>query len=157
MATRKKLVRLCHLREIEEEQSRLELERAVVVRNRLERDLGQTSELELRMKQEFVDFVSVDDRPGRTGATLAVGLAGRQRLNLAKYLSEWDLTVAALRNDYLRRRTGRLQIESLIGAMKRKEETEAAHRAQQMLDDWFGRRSPKVAKGTDHADNATPV
>ena len=144
MASQKKLIRLRRLREIEEEQSRLELERAVVVRNRLERDLEQAVEQQLRDKQEFVACVSVDDRPGRTGATIAAGLTGRMRSSLASHLRDWDRTVTELREEYLLRRIGRQQIETLVGAMRRDEETVAGHRAQQMLDDWYGRRNQKV-------------
>ncbi len=156
MASQKKLIRLCRLREIEEEQSRLELERAVAVRNRLERALELAVEQEFQTKREFGESVWVYDQPGRTGATLAAGLAGMQRQNLAKRRNQWDLTVAGLREDYLQRRIGHQQIESLVSALKRKDETVAANRAQQMLDDWYRRRNQKAAIGPDRSPDKAP-
>ena len=149
MASGQKLMRLCRLREIEEEQSWLELERALDIRNRLERELKRAAEQDLATKREFADCVSVDDRPGRVGATLAADLAGRTRKNLATSLSEWDAMVAELRENFLQRRTRRQQIDTLVGAMKREAETLVTRRAQQMLDDWYVRRNQKVTIGSD--------
>jgi ribulose kinase len=62
------------------------------------------------------------------------------------------------REKFLVSRTGKRQVETLVEQQRQDEHQLAMRRAQQMLDDWFGRRMPKAASRAESnfVDQTTP-
>jgi hypothetical protein len=62
------------------------------------------------------------------------------------------------REAYLACRTGRRQVETLLENRRLEGELARARRAQQTLDDWYGRRKPQPAgtQSTAAAEGVTP-
>ena len=143
MAGESVLARLLRLRELEEEQCRLQLEAAVGHQRRV----GQAREAIVRrqvaVREEFAAQVGLGDSRGRSAMVFEMELAGRRRARVEQRVSEAESAVQRQREEFLERRTGRQQVESLIETARSREEIETARRAQQMLDDWYSRRSAK--------------
>jgi hypothetical protein len=62
-------------------------------------------------------------------------------------LKEAERELERQREEFLRRRVDRRQVETLVTEARLGAEQEAGRRAQQMLDDWYGRRRRKEAEG----------
>jgi flagellar export protein FliJ len=158
MAVQRILRRLQRLRELEEEQSRLELEAAVGNRNRVAQELAAAVQQQIQGRTDFVNGISEEDASGRTGAVIEIEQARRQRLRIEPRLEAADIEVAKQREEFMARRTGRQQVETLVDQERKTEREEAGRRAQQMLDDWYGRRGPKEgARGGNGMTSGTPA
>jgi flagellar export protein FliJ len=140
MAVRRVLTRLLRLRELEEEQSRIRLESAVGDRDRVQEGLARAAEYLTLGRQSFTTAIVNRDALGRTGAVLETEQARQQRLRILPRLQAAEAEVTRQREEYLLRRTGRRQVETLVENEKEMATVEAARRAQQILDDWYGRR-----------------
>jgi len=140
MAVRRVLTRLLRLRELEEEQSRIQLESAVGERDRVQEDLARAAEYLTQGRQSFTAGIANRDALGRTGAALETEQARQQRHRILPQLRAAEAEVTRQREEYLLRRTDRQQVETLVENEKKMAAVEAARRAQQMLDDWYGRR-----------------
>ncbi len=150
MAQKKTLQRLWRLREMEEEQSRLQLERLVTDRNRLQGRLESALSRKLRVRQDFITSVQGSDRPGRSGAAIEMKLAGEKAAALVPLLKAAERELVRGRDAYLQRRTQRRQVETLLVNARRAAETELGRRTQQILDDWYGRKAqiPRASADT---------
>jgi flagellar export protein FliJ len=155
MAVRRVLTRLLRLRELEEEQSRIKLESAVGDRDRVHEDLARAAECLIQGRQSFTAGIVNRDALGRTGAVLETEQARKQRLRILPRLQAAEAEVMRQREEYLLRRTGRRQVETLVENEKGMAMVEAARRAQQMLDDWYGRRGQ--TKGATARSVSGPV
>lgn len=142
MAKRNVLERLWRLRELEEEQSRLELEAQVAERNRIAQHLAEVSSGAARSRDEFVARLADLDTAARTGAMVELEQARRGQAAIRPRLEQAETEVEARREVFLTRRTGRRQVETLLDREREAARSETARRAQQMLDDWYGRRGP---------------
>jgi predicted ribosome quality control (RQC) complex YloA/Tae2 family protein len=147
MTVRRVLTRLLRLRELEEEQSRLGLEATVGVRNRVQQDMDKATDWQEQGRRSFAAGIAGRDSISRTGAVLEVEQARQRRLRIYPRLQAADSEVARQREEFLLRRTGRRQVETLVENEKGIAEIEAGRRAQQMLDDWYGRRGQKKGAG----------
>jgi flagellar export protein FliJ len=145
MAVRRVLTRLLRLRELEEEQSRIELEAAVGDRNRIQQDMAAAADRQMQGRRSFAAGIAGKDALGRTGAVMEMEQARQQRLRILPRLETMEAEVARQREEFLLRRTGRRQVETLVENEKGMAAIEAGRRAQQMLDDWYGRRKQKEA------------
>jgi flagellar biosynthesis chaperone FliJ len=139
---------LLRLRELEEESSRLQLESAVGNRNRIERELELLVERQAGGRKNFVAGVEGRDGLSRVAGLMEIEQARRSLVYMVPKLKEADLEVAREREEFLRRRTGRRQVETLVDQAHVLAEVEAGRRAQQILDDWFGRRSQGAKLGS---------
>ena len=147
MLVKRTLNRLLRLRELEEEQSRLELELAVAERNRAQQEIAfVTGRLE-QGRRHFATGIVEQNRLARAAGLLETEEAGRQRLRLYPQLETADAEVARQQAEFLLHRTGRRQVETLVENERANGEVEAGRRAQQMLDDWYGRRKAKERPG----------
>lgn len=156
MAKRNVLERLWRLRELEEEQSRLELEAGVVERNRIARELAEISADAARSRGEFVARLGDPDTAARTGALLELEQARRGQAAIRPQLDHAEIEVERHREEFLTRRTVRRQVETLLDREREAMRTETARRAQQVLDDWYGRRGP-LQTPSGQAGNAKPA
>jgi len=141
MANRRVLERLWRLRGLEEEQSRMALEACVAERNRAEETLADAGRSVARSRGEFVARLGDANTAARAGALLELERNRRYREALRPRLASAEAEVLAGREEFLLRRTGRRQVETLLEQEQQQKAQETARRAQQMLDDWYGRRT----------------
>ena len=146
MANRRVLSRLLRLRELEEEMSRMELEGAVGDRERVAGELAAAVNRQALGRQGFLVSIGDPDTAGRTGAVISMEQARELSVRIASRLEAADREVIRRREEFLSRRTDRQQIETLVQREQLTLREEAGRRAQQMLDDWYGRRSPRQAE-----------
>lgn len=140
MAVSRALRRLLHMRDIEEEQSRLALDSALGELYRLQRALEATADRDRSGRR----LVGISARTGELTDRLA-GLeescaAGRDAAALTRRIAESELDVAALRQEFLAHRVERRQAETLIREAEAQEAIEAGRRSQQAIDGWYGNR-----------------
>jgi len=162
MASRKMLQRLLRLRELEEEQSRVALQAAAGGRDRIALELAIARQRQVRERENFVERIGDSDTAARTGAGMAMEQARGQQMRVMPRLKELEAEVTRRRGDFLTRRKERRQVEVLVEQDQENARTEVARRAQQMLDDWYGRRllrqaaQPEKGRGmeSDHRDTA---
>ncbi len=141
------LKRLARLRELEEEQSRLELELAARRRAEVAENVNAAVAAQATGRRSFVSGVVQGDGLERVAGLAAMRQAEGRRTALMPHLAEADRQLAVERDEYLARRTERRQVDTLLAEQRAEEQREAAHRAQQMLDDWYGRkRKPAEAR-----------
>jgi len=147
MAEKRVLHRLLRLRELEEELSRVQLEAAVADRDRVAEELAAAAERQALGRKGFVASLGDVDTAERTGGILSMEQARLQRGRIEPRLQAADAGIVRQREEFLSRRIGRRQVETLVEREEAEARTENNRRAQQMLDDWFGRRAPKCAGG----------
>ena len=140
MAEKRVLARLLKLRELEEELSRVELEAAIAARSRIEGEMSAAEDRRVQGRRSFADALGDVDTAGRTGGVMEMEQAKLQRLRIQPRLEAADSAAAWQREEFLARRTSRRQVETLLDNHRQQAEIEAGRRAQQMLDDWYGRR-----------------
>lgn len=140
MASQRLLGRLLRLRELEEELSRVTLERAAWGMGRLERELEATAREQAEGRHGFLRGVRENNAAERAGGVLVMCVAGGLRGRIEVKLAEAELELARQREEYLLRRSTRLQAETLLDEAHAEAEAELGRRAQQMQDDWYGRR-----------------
>ena len=74
--------------------------------------------------------------------------AREQQVKIRTRFDASEAEVARQREEFLLRRTERRQVETLVDDQQAMDVIETARRAQQMLDDWYGRRGTKeTARG----------
>ena len=139
--TLSRLLRLLRLRQLEEDQSRQTLEAAVVERDHAQRQFAMAAEHQTLGRRQFVSGVLRQNPLERTGAVLEIERAAREQTRLLPMLEAAEIEVTQRRALFLAQRTDRRQVETLVENERLKSEVEVARRAQQMLDDWYGRRS----------------
>ena len=143
MAVKPMLERLLRLRELEEEQSRLELERASTVHARVEQQRNSVARRQAVMRRAFVAGIEAGNNLGRSGAVIEMERAREQTAQIELRLAAAERELRRQREEFLVRRTSRRQVETLVDEAKAELELMASRRAQQMLDDWYGRRRGK--------------
>jgi flagellar export protein FliJ len=147
MAVRRVLARLLRLRELEEEQRRLELEAAVGERNQMAQEMSRAEERQARGRKSFVAGLGEPDSAGRFGGVMEMEHARRLQQLIEPRLVAAEDAMLRRREVFLTSRTGRRQVEILVERQEETERESAMRRAQQMLDDWYGRRVPKTVAG----------
>ena len=147
MVIKRTLNRLLRLRELEEELSRLQLEIAVVERSRREQEVALAASSQAQGRRSFAAGIGEQNQLIRTAGLLESEEARKRLLRLQPYLETADLEVTRQQAEFLSRRTGRRQVETLLENEMTQAEVETGRRAQQMLDDWYGRRIVKKTGG----------
>lgn len=137
MAVSRALRRLLRVLEIEEDQSRLELESAAGELGRLERSLMIVRQRERSGRQLVVSSVQSGELADRLAGLAEVQAAKRRALALEFMIADAQRDVAALRQAFLDKRVERRQAETLIRETETKDTLVAERRAQQTLDDWY--------------------
>ena len=155
MAEKRVLARLLKLRVLEEELSRAELEAAVAARNRIEMEMSAAEGRRVRGRRTFADALGDVDTAERTGGVMEMEQAKLLRLRIQPRLKAADTEAVRQREEFLARRTSRRQVETLIDNQRQQAGIEAGRRAQQMLDDWYGRRvKPEISPFGGRAEDA---
>jgi flagellar biosynthesis chaperone FliJ len=135
------LQRLLRLRELQEEQSRVELEAAVSNRNRVVEELAAAMRRQAQGRTIFVAGICGQDAKGRAAGMVEMEQYGKQRPAIEERLKVADAELARRREEFLAHRTARRQVETLVSAEQAALKEEMSRRAQQTLDDWYGRRT----------------
>jgi hypothetical protein len=143
VSVKRVLNRLLRIRELEEEQSRLEFEFAVANRDRVFQARSAAVARQALGRSIFVAEASNRDTAGRTGAVIEMEQARRLLPLIEAHLAPAEAEVERKREAFLERRVARLQVETLESEERLAVREETARRAQQMLDDWYGRRPQK--------------
>jgi len=140
MAVSRALRRLLRIRNLEEEQSRLLVESALVELRRLEHALSATVERARRGRGWITLSARNGELPDRVAGVTETQIAKAQAIALTPRIAEAEVEVADLREEFLRRRVERRQAETLIEETEALDAVEAARHRQQTLDDWYGGR-----------------
>lgn len=136
----KTLRRLTRIRELEEDQSRLVLEAAARSREQAAAELLAAHQECLNGRADLVHGVEHDDPRDRQTGLIRMQVATRQAEFLRPQLQQLDEQLAVQREEYQARRIARRQVETLLTEAELRVRQETDRRAQQMLDDWFGRK-----------------
>jgi hypothetical protein len=154
MAVSRALRRLLHIRDLQEEQSRLALESALGELHNLEDAMAATFERS-RQGRRLVDASA---RSGQLADRLAgieeTRSASRHAEALEPRIDAMGEEVKELRQEFLSRRVERRQAETLIRETEAREAVEDGRRGQQTLDNWYSSRMHR--DGVD-AESSAPT
>ena len=141
MRSKQVLTRLLRLRELEEELSRQELEVAAAAHAKVDAEFAQAVRRRTEGRKEFVAGIREGEMARRIGGLTAMEEArvDEERIEPKRRAAEEEMSQS--RETFLAFRTGRKQVETLLDNQRREVASQDARRAQQMLDDWFGRRA----------------
>ena len=151
MAVARALRRLLRIREIEEEQGRLAMENALADLHRLEQALTASGERERRGRRLVQASASSGELPDRLAGLEESRAADRVAQVLAPRIRDSQQAVAGLREEFLRMRVARRQVETLIEEAEARDAVDADRQSQQSLDDWYSSRLYR-APGKEEAD-----
>lgn len=149
MAVSRALRRLLHIRNLEEEQSRLAVESALVELRRLEHALSASVERGRRGRRLITLSARNGELPDRVAGAAEMGIANAHAAALTPWIAEAEGQVSDLRDEFLLRRVERRQAQTLIDETEERDRVDAARRGQQALDDWYGSRL--------HGEKSTPA
>lgn len=147
MASQRTLFRLKRIRELEEEQRRLDLEFAQSEMEHLRKALRASRTRNRNGQRLVLDSIHSDDLAERLAGLEESRMADRRSRALLDRLEHTESEVARLREKYLSKRVERRQIECLIEQALSREIIEAGRRSQQALDDRHGYRSHRARNG----------
>ncbi|WP_263352151.1 hypothetical protein [Acidicapsa acidisoli] len=153
MPGKRVLQRLLRIRELREEQGRVELEAVVGQRNRVAQELVEAKNRQAQGRSAFVAGISDRDRTGRAAGMIEMEQARKEQPRIAARLEAANAEVERQRNEFLEHRTARRQVETLVSAEQAALREEAARRAQQTLDDGYGRRGSRKQDRLGMEDN----
>ena len=155
MAVSRSMRRLLRIRNLEEEQGRIELESALGELRRLENALKATVERAHRGRVLVGMSARSGELPDRLAGLEETRTAGRYRAALVPRIADAELDVVALRQEYLARRVERRQAETLIEETEAKDALDAGRRGQQALDDWFGSKLHQAGTEAEPSGSAS--
>jgi flagellar biosynthesis chaperone FliJ len=135
------LRRLLHVREAEEEQSRLALERALAERARIEGALALTGVRERGGRALVTQSARTGELSDRLAGMEEARIAQQLNRILSERLSDDAVHVSEKRENYLASRIARRQVETLIEEATKMDNRRMSRRSQQDLDEWFRSRA----------------
>ncbi len=137
------LKRLLHIRELEEEQSKIALEGALAELHRVEAALNAVMERAQNGRRLFGKGVQRCDGIDRLVGLTEIESAERNAVWLEARRHGAELAVAEQREKFLGRQLQRRQVESLVETAERQIEADRSRREQSGLDDWHRMRKRK--------------
>jgi len=132
--------KLLRVREMEEEQSRAALERALSEQKRLEAALEEAKRRERKGKELLAESAFTGELTDRVAGIEEIRTAERHAGGLKARLGGAEQVVELRRQEMRARRIERLRVETLITRRQEEEAVETERRAQRDLDDWFLQR-----------------
>jgi hypothetical protein len=129
--------RLLRVLEIEEDQSRAALARALADLKRLQTAMAATAERDRAGRRLVAASASTGELADRLAGLEETRAALRHAAALTPRIAEARLATGARQQEFLSKRIERRQAETLIQRAEADEAIEAGRRAQQGLDDWF--------------------
>jgi mRNA-degrading endonuclease toxin of MazEF toxin-antitoxin module len=137
MASPRLMERVLRIRRIEEDQCRRLLDLALAELAQLENALSLAKHRERAGRKLVRTSATSGEVMDRVAGLEESRSAGRRALTLASRIRAAEDRVASLRQDYLGKRTGRLQAQTLAEAEAAREAATNLWHAQQSLDDWY--------------------
>lgn len=135
MAVSSAMRRLLRIRNLTEDQSRMDLESALGELHVIERALEASQARERLGRRWIGQSVQTGEIADRASALEEASAAARHRVSLMPRIAESRDDVNELRLEFLTRRTERRQAETLIEQAEARDAIEMDRRAQQALDD----------------------
>lgn len=129
--------RILHIRQMEEVESRRALDVALGELVRLELALRAIEQRERTGRSLVVASAKSGEIVDRIAGMEETRSAGRKLAALTVRVRATEDAVASLRQDYLGKRTSRLQAETLVETELAREARTNVRRGQQALDDWY--------------------
>jgi len=140
VAASRALLRLFHIRELEEEQNRVALESALGELNRLESALRATVERERRGRKLIETSAQTGELPDRLAGLAESHATKRLFAVLEPRIAVKQEEVRLRREEFILKRVQRRQAETLIQDAEAQASLDADRRGQQALDNWYGSR-----------------
>jgi hypothetical protein len=147
MSVSRAMRRLLHIRNLEEEQSRMALESALGELNRLECERMAAVARDRRGRRLVEASTQTGQLPDRVAGLEETRSAAHHAKALEPRIESKEDEVAELRQEFLSKRVEHRQAETLIQETEAQDAIEAERRAQQSLDGWYGARMHR--KGTE--------
>jgi flagellar export protein FliJ len=147
MGASKALERLLHVREMEEEQQRLDLESALGRLQHLERAREKAGAREREGRALVGESVQTGHLVDRQAGLVETSVASNHARALAPRIAAAEEEVLRRRQEFLEKRVERRQAETLIEEAEAQEAVESGRRSQRNLDDWFGSRKHRGQAG----------
>lgn len=157
MAVSRALRRLLRIREMEEEQSRLALAAALGELNRLEDAFAATAGRDRQGRRLVRSSARSGELPDRLAGLEEQRAATRQAAALAPRIAAMEGNVSALREEFLRKRVERRQVETLLRESEAEAAIETGRRGQQELDDGYGNRMHRSGEKKGRARRIAPA
>ena len=149
MAASRALRRLLRIRDIEEEQCRLEVEAAQGNLGKLQRAMGEAVNRSSGGRRLVQASARSGDLPDRLAGIEETRSAERRAVALVPCIADAAQDVAIAREEYLAKRIERRQAETLIEEAETEEALEFDRRSQQGLDDWYRNRMHRSQQETE--------
>jgi hypothetical protein len=149
MAVSRALRRLLRIRDLEEEQCRLALESALSELRHLENELQAAVERARRGRRLVGASAQSGELTDRLAGLEETRAAKRHTLALVPRITDAELEVVKLRQEFLLKRVERRQAETLISETEAQDAIDADRRSQQVLDDWFGNKMHRAGIEAD--------
>lgn len=156
MAVSRGLRRLLRIRDIEEEQCRLEVEAAQGTLGMLEHAKGEAAHRSSTGRRLVQASARSGELPDRLAGLEETRAAERRTIALAPRIADAEQDVALLRAEHLAKRIERRQAETLIEEAETEQAVEAERRSQQGLDDWYRNRMHRVQFEAERPSAAAP-
>jgi Flagellar FliJ protein len=147
MAVTRAIRRLLGVREMEEEQCRAALERALGDLRQKEAELAVARERERSGRWLVTASARTGELVDRVAGIEETRAARCRAEQLQPKIAQAEQTVASRRQEFLATRIARRQVESLIGRAEEGEAVEAGRRTQKEMDEWFLERSAGATDG----------
>jgi len=141
MSRPKTIERLLHIREIEEEQKRLQLDAALANLESLERTRDAAAEMGRQGRTLVGESVISGVIADRQAGLMETEIARRCARLLALRIASAQKEVIERRRDFIDKRIERRQAETLMEQDETREKLESGRRSQRSVDDWYGART----------------
>jgi hypothetical protein len=137
MGSARQFTRIVRIRQLAEDQGRRTMNLAIAELVELELALRTAKQREREGRSLVAASACSGDIADRVAGIEESRSASRKALSLAVRIRAAEETVAELRQDYLAKRTSRLQAESLAETERVREQAKKLRKDQQALDDWY--------------------
>lgn len=149
MSVSRAMRRLLHIRNLEEEQSRMALESALGELNRLECERTATVARDRQGRRLVEASAQTGQLPDRVAGLEETRSAAHYAKALEPRIAAKGDEVAELRQEFLLKRVEHRQAETLIQEAEAQDAVETDRRAQQSLDGWYGARMHRNGADTE--------
>lgn len=141
MSRQSTLQRLRRIREIEEEQKRLQLAAAMTTLNRLT-TAREAAILGARDGRNLIAAsVASGDMADRQAGLVQTESEQRRARMLDIQIVQWREESIERRHDFLAKRVERRQVETVLQHQEDRDKLEAARKSQSTIDDWYGMKT----------------
>lgn len=163
MPVSRSLRRLLHIRTLQEQQSRMELESALGELRQLEHALASAASRATRGRALIGSSANTGELADRLAGLEEARAASRHTASLQPRIEDAREDASELRRHFLDRRVERRQAETLVSEAEARDAIDVDRRTQQALDDAFGSRRMRAQRNAaaseriDSRDSPAPA